>query len=87
VASLLGMITGVVGGVLRDVLCNEVPLIFVRGELYASAAWAGALVLVGLQALSVSPVVAAWAGMATVLGIRLAAMAFRITLPTYSARK
>jgi uncharacterized membrane protein YeiH len=87
VASLLGMITGVVGGVLRDVLCNEVPLIFVRGELYASAAWLGALVLVGLQALSVSPVAAAWAGMATVLAARLAAMAFRITLPTYSERK
>jgi uncharacterized membrane protein YeiH len=64
-----------------------VPLIFVRGELYASAAWAGALVLVGLQALSVSPVIAAWAGMVVVLGIRLAAMAFRIALPTYSARE
>jgi uncharacterized membrane protein YeiH len=86
-ASLLGMITGVVGGVLRDVLCNEVPLIFVRGELYASAAWIGALVLTGLQALTVSPVIAAWAGMAAVLGIRLAAMAYKITLPTYSARE
>ncbi len=86
-ASLLGMTTGVVGGVLRDVLCNEVPLIFVRGELYASAAWIGALVLIGLQALAVSPVLAAWAGMAAVLGIRLAAMAFRITLPTYSAKE
>jgi uncharacterized membrane protein YeiH len=87
VASLLGMITGVVGGVLRDVLCNEVPLVFVRGELYASAAWMGALVLVFLQALAVSPVIAAGVGMATVLGVRLVAMAFRITLPTYSARK
>ncbi|MDT3706643.1 MAG: trimeric intracellular cation channel family protein [Thiobacillus sp.] len=87
VASLLGTITGIVGGVLRDVLCNDVPLVFVRGELYASAAWAGALLLVGLQALSVSSVIAAWAGMATVLGIRLAAMAYRITLPIYSARK
>ena len=86
-ASLLGMTTGVVGGVLRDVLCNEVPLIFVRGELYASAAWAGALALIGLQTLAVSAVTAAWAGMAAVLGIRLAAMAFRITLPTYSAKE
>ncbi|MBI5937355.1 MAG: trimeric intracellular cation channel family protein [Betaproteobacteria bacterium] len=86
-ASLLGMTTGVVGGVLRDVLCNQVPLIFVRGELYALAAWIGALALIGLQALEVSPVIAAWAGMAAVLGIRLAAMAFRITLPTYSARE
>lgn len=87
VATLLGVITGVVGGVLRDVLCNQVPLIFVRGELYASAAWAGALALVGLQAAGVSPVVAAWIGMAVVLAARLAAMAFRITLPTYSEKE
>lgn len=87
VASLLGVITGVVGGVLRDVLCNDVPLVFVRGELYASAAWLGALVLIGLQALGISPVVAAWSGMAVVLAARLLAMAFRITLPTYSERK
>ena len=87
VASLLGVITGVVGGVLRDVLCNEVPLVFVRGELYASAAWAGALALVGLQHIGVSPVIAAWAGMAIILAARLLAMTFRITLPTYSERK
>ncbi|MDP1635111.1 MAG: TRIC cation channel family protein, partial [Gallionellaceae bacterium] len=86
-ASLLGVITGVVGGVLRDVLCNDVPLVFVRGELYASAAWAGALALIGLQALDVSPVVAAWSGMAVVLALRFLAMAFRITLPTYTERK
>jgi uncharacterized membrane protein YeiH len=86
-ASLMGVITGVVGGVVRDVLCNEVPLVFVRGELYATAAWIGAMALIGLQALGVSPVIAAWAGMATVLVIRLAAMAFRITLPTYSSRE
>ena len=87
VASLLGVITGVVGGVLRDVLCNEVPLVFVKGELYATAAWAGALALVGLQALGVSPVVAAWAGMASVLGVRLLAMAYRISVPIYSERQ
>jgi uncharacterized membrane protein YeiH len=86
-ASLLGVITGVGGGVVRDVLCNEVPLVFVRGELYVTAAWIGAMVLIGLQALGVSPVAAAWAGMATVLAIRLTAMAFRITLPTYSSRE
>lgn len=86
-ASLLGVITGVVGGVVRDVLCNEVPLIFVRGELYATAAWIGALALIGLQSLGVSAIIAAWAGMATVLAVRLAAMAFKITLPTYSSRE
>lgn len=87
VASLLGVITGVVGGVLRDVLCNEVPLVFVRGELYASAAWAGALLLVGLQNIGVSPVIAACSGMAAILAARLLAMTFRITLPTYTERQ
>ena len=87
ISVMMGVITGVFGGVLRDVLCNEVPLIFVRGELYASAAWAGALALVGLQGVGVSPVVAAWAGMGVVLAARLLAMAFRITLPTYSERQ
>jgi uncharacterized membrane protein YeiH len=87
VATLLGVITGVVGGVLRDVLCNQVPLVFVRGELYASAAWAGALVLVGLPMLNVSPVLSAWIGMAVVLAARLLAMKFRITLPTYTEKK
>ena len=87
VASLLGVITGVVGGVLRDVLCNEVPLVFVKGDLYATAAWAGALALVGLQALGVPPVIAAWVGMASVLGVRLLAMAYRISVPIYSERQ
>ena len=86
-ASLLGVITGVVGGVVRDVLCNEVPLIFVRGQLYATAAWIGSIALIGLQSLGVSAIISAWAGMATVLGVRLAAMAFKITLPTYSSRE
>jgi uncharacterized membrane protein YeiH len=87
VASLLGVTTGVVGGVLRDVLCNEVPLIFVPGEPYASAAWAGALTLIGLQAFGMSPVIAAWSGMAVVLALRLIGVVFAIRLPTYSERE
>ncbi len=81
-ASLLGVITGVVGGVLRDVLCNEVPLIFVRGQLYATAAWLGAVALIGLQALGVSGVSAAWSGMALIFVVRVLAIIFQVTLPT-----
>jgi uncharacterized membrane protein YeiH len=87
VASLLGVTTGVVGGVLRDVLCNDVPLVFVRGELYASAAWAGALAMLALQGIGVASVTAAWVGMAVILALRLLALAFRITLPTYSEKQ
>ena len=44
-AALLGMVTGIGGGVLRDVLAGRVPLVF-RGELYATPALVGALVAV-----------------------------------------
>ncbi|NJD24821.1 MAG: trimeric intracellular cation channel family protein [Betaproteobacteria bacterium] len=81
VASLMGVITGVVGGVLRDILCNDVPLVFLKGELYASAAWAGALAMIGLQQAGLSAVASAWAGMAIVLVLRLAAIRYRLTLP------
>ena len=86
-ASLLGVITGVLGGVLRDVLCNEVPLIFVRGELYASAAWAGALMLVLLeQGLGLGPLVASLIAMLVIFATRVAALAFKLHMPTYRER-
>ena len=83
VASLMGMITAVIGGVLRDILCNDVPMVFLKGELYASAAWIGAMTLIGLQALDVHVVDATWTAMAVVLTLRLAAMRFKLTLPAF----
>ncbi len=85
VASLMGVITGVFGGIVRDVLCNEVPLVF-TGELYATAAWAGALLLVGLGAAGVSPGWAALASGSLVLVLRLCAIRFRWRLPVFVAR-
>lgn len=85
VASLMGVITGVFGGILRDMLCNEVPLVF-TGELYATASWAGALVLVALIAAGVSTGWAALAGGALVLAIRLGAIVFKWRLPVFTAR-
>ena len=85
VASLMGVITGVFGGILRDMLCNEVPLVF-SGELYATASWAGALLLVGLVAAGVSMGWAALAGGAAVLVVRLCAIAFKWRLPVFVVR-
>lgn len=80
VASLLGVITAVFGGLLRDVLTNEVPLVF-GGELYATAAWVGALSLIGLQHLGMDHVSAGFIAMALVFTLRIAAIRWRITLP------
>ncbi|MFZ2268374.1 MAG: trimeric intracellular cation channel family protein [Azonexus sp.] len=87
VASLMGVTTGVVGGVLRDILCNDVPLVFLQGELYASAAWLGALTLLGLQALGVNAVTSSWIAMAVILLLRLAAMRFHLTLPAFRQKQ
>lgn len=86
VASLMGVTTGVFGGIARDMLCNEIPLVMRAGELYATAAWIGTLVVIGLDAYGVDSIDAGWAGMATVLLVRLLAMHFRIGLPTLADR-
>ena len=83
----MGVITGVVGGVLRDILCNDVPLVFLKGELYATAAWLGALSLIVLQEIGLSAVASAWVGMAVVLFLRLLAMRYHLTLPTLNSPK
>ncbi|MEZ5913671.1 MAG: trimeric intracellular cation channel family protein [Paracoccaceae bacterium] len=51
VVLIMGMLTGCLGGLMRDVVCNEVPLVLKQGELYATAAFAGAAA--GLIALAV----------------------------------
>jgi len=87
VASLMGVTTGVVGGVLRDILCNDVPLVFLKGELYASAAWIGALSLIGLQELGLHGIWASWIAMSVVLAFRLLAIRYHLTLPAFTPRK
>lgn len=69
VALLMGVVSAVFGGVIRDVLCNEVPLIF-RRQIYASACLAGGLVFVlGIQA-SLPPIWISLFSIAIVVGIR-----------------
>lgn len=41
VSVMMGVMTAIFGGVLRDVICNEIPLVFRRGHLYATCAFAG----------------------------------------------
>ena len=43
-AVLIGVVTGVFGGVLRDIICNEVPIVFSQSQLYATCSFIGAFV-------------------------------------------
>jgi uncharacterized membrane protein YeiH len=81
---VLGTMTGVAGGVLRDLLSAEIPLVLRRGNLYASAAIAGTLAYRLLEMAGVPTQAAAFTGMAIVAGVRFAAIRWRLSLPTYS---
>jgi uncharacterized membrane protein YeiH len=83
-AVLMGMITGVAGGVIRDVLCAEIPLILRKGQLYASSTLVGAALYLVLESAGVMRDLAALAGMATIVVVRLAAIIWRLELPVLS---
>lgn len=81
---VMGTMTGAAGGVLRDVLSAEVPLLFRRTEtLYATAAVAGASTYLLLTEVGVGRTPAALIGMATVASLRFAAIAWRLRLPAF----
>lgn len=80
---LMGTITGVAGGVVRDVLSAEIPLILRRGNLYASAAIAGATAYLLLERLGLARQPAALLGMATVAALRFAAILWGLRLPVF----
>ena len=81
IAVLMGTITGVAGGVLRDVLTAEIPLVMRPGRLYATAAIVGAASYLLLAGGGLEPDVAALVGMAAIAGLRLAAILWRLELP------
>lgn len=87
VAILLGIVTGVAGGILRDVLRREIPWVFqAEVDLYATAVFAGALVFVLLREWMPPSENHRYIGMAVILLLRLAAMKWRLRLPTLKTR-
>ena len=58
IASLLGVVTGTFGGVMGDIICNELPSLFRTAPLYATCSFTGAWVYLGLHALSIDETLA-----------------------------
>jgi uncharacterized membrane protein YeiH len=85
VAVVMGMMTATFGGLLRDVLCGETPLIL-RKEVYATAAALAATTHVGLSLIGVSFEISAVAGIAAGFTLRALGIAKGLSLPTYKAR-
>ena len=81
VASLIGVVTGTFGGVLRDVGSAEIPVIFRPGELYAVSSFAGAWIYLGAARLGVVPVLAAALAFATIVGLRLVSVRWGVRVP------
>jgi uncharacterized membrane protein YeiH len=84
IAIMMGVTTAVVGGMIRDVLCNEVPLVLQK-EIYALAALLGSALYVALDALGAGTWFAAGAAFIACTGLRLAAIRWNVSLPTYRA--
>lgn len=85
VAVVMGMLTGTLGGILRDVLAGE-PSVLMRKEIYITAVLAGGLVYVATSLAGLPLPLAAGAGFAVALFIRSGALAFGWSLPPYKAR-
>jgi len=82
VASFMGVMTGTMGGIFRDVLCNEPPVVF-QSPLYATVSWAGSLFFIVLLYINLEVTIAASIAGLSIFIARLLAIYFNISLPRF----
>ena len=85
ISMIMGVMTGVAGGMIRDVLSAEVPLIL-RKEVYATAALCGSLVYVVMNRLGLPDTACLLLSATVTLLIRLAAIHYNFALPVFRSR-
>jgi uncharacterized membrane protein YeiH len=83
---LMGVMTGTFGGMLRDVVANEVPLVLKQGELYLTAAFAGSGAALAALRLGADKEVGLLIAAGVTFGLRAGSMAFGWKLPVYKSR-
>ena len=84
IAIIMGVITGVAGGVVRDILTAEIPLILRRGHLYATASITGAALYLLLLAAGVPRPLPMLVGMLAVVLLRFASILWGLQLPVFA---
>jgi len=83
VAVLLGVVTATFGGVLRDIVCNEIPGLFRDHRPYAVCAFAGGWVMVGAQAAGASEWLSVLLGSGTATALRMLSLWLNLSLPSW----
>lgn len=83
---IMGVCTGCFGGLMRDVVCNEVPLVLKQGELYVTCAFSGAAVAVFMLRFEDIAPFALLACAGTVFALRAGSLALGWRLPVYKSR-
>lgn len=86
IVALMGVSTGCMGGLMRDVVCNEVPLILKQGELYVTCAMTGALIAVAAIHFGLPTQLSLLAGATGCWILRAGSIAFGWHLPVYKGR-
>jgi len=81
IAVMLGVATGVAGGIIRDIICNEIPMVLKQGELYATAAFAGAGAFCLMTSFNVTGTLALWLAMGLAFACRAGAIVWGWKLP------
>lgn len=78
VASMMGVMTGIFGGVLRDIVCNEVPMVFRDGKPYAICAFLGCWLYLLMGMYGVPREFALWSSAFFISGLRLLTWKFNV---------
>jgi len=82
IASFMGVMTGTMGGIFRDVLSNEQPIVF-QSPLYATLSWGGSLMFIGLVYLQIDVTLAVIIAGLSIFITRILAIHYNISLPRF----
>ena len=82
IAAIMGMFSAVMGGVIRDTLTNEIPVLF-RKEIYATACLAGAILYLLLYRFGIDREINLIVSILVIFVIRVAALKFKLSLPNF----
>jgi uncharacterized membrane protein YeiH len=80
IASMMGVITGIFGGVLRDIVCNEVPMVFRDGKPYAICAFLGSWIFLLMKKAGMGADFALWSSAIFIMTLRLVTWRFDMRL-------